>query len=156
MAICRPFTTTRFYGWTALWKSLKVCIGFIPQRQHHKTMKMILIIYLLLAACPFVMESLTHAPFRNQHVACLVADKRLRDRFVSEDELYLICNTLMPACCRLKPSIFERAFSGIDGVTSKPYRFFLTNDDDFNVVDVGERAVFAVKKYRVDNVMLCT
>lgn len=96
------------------------------------------------------MEPISHAPFRN-HLACIVADVRFRGRFVQEDELYPICNALMPEGCRLKPNVFENAFAGHDGVTSKPYRYFLLTDDDFNVVNVGVKAVFAVHKYRIGN-----
>ena len=53
--------------------------------------------------------------------------------------------------CRLKPNVFETAFSGKDDVISIPYCYFLS-EDDFGVANVAQNAVFAVEKYRVDNV----
>jgi hypothetical protein len=118
-------------------------------------MRASIIVALLVAAVFFVlMEPLAHAPLRN-YLACSVADKRLRNRFVSEDELIPIINALMPDGCCLKPTVFERAFANGDGVTSKKYRYFLTPDGDFNVVNVGEKVLFTVKKYREDNVRKC-
>lgn len=50
----------------------------------------------------------------------------------------------------MKPNVFENAFAGEDGLSIKPYRYFLA-DDDYNVVNVGEQTVFVAHKYRDGN-----
>jgi hypothetical protein len=67
-------------------------------------MRASIIVALLVAAVFFIlMELLAHAPLRN-YLPCIVADKRLRNRFVSEDELIPIINALMLDGCCLKPT----------------------------------------------------
>jgi hypothetical protein len=52
----------------------------------------------------------------------------------------------MPEGCRLKLNVFENAFAGEDGLSTKPYHYFLA-DGDFNVVNVGKQTVFVAHKY---------